>query len=30
VKKLLGVKRLDDWILNLNIGNVMHLSPLTL
>jgi len=30
VKTLLGVKRLEDWVLNLNIGNVMHLSPLTL
>jgi hypothetical protein len=30
VKSLLGVKRLEDWVLNLNIGNVMHLSPLTL
>ena len=30
VTNLLGVKRYEDWILNLNIGNVMHLSPLTL
>lgn len=30
VNNLLGVKRYEDWILNLNIGNVMHLSPLTL
>lgn len=30
VWKLLGIKWSDDWILNLNIGNVMHLSPLTL
>lgn len=30
VRTLLGVKRLEDWVLNLNIGNVMHLSPLTL
>ncbi|CAI2384584.1 unnamed protein product [Moneuplotes crassus] len=30
VTGLLGVKRFEDWILNLNIGNVMHLSPLTL
>ena len=29
VKSLLGVKRIEDWVLNLNIGNVMHLSPLT-
>lgn len=30
VTGLLGVKRYEDWILNLNIGNVMHLSPLGL
>jgi hypothetical protein len=30
VQSLLGVKRIEDWVLNLNIGNVMHLSPLTL
>lgn len=30
VTGLLGVKRYEDWILNLNIGNVMHLSPLNL
>jgi hypothetical protein len=30
VTSLLGVKRYEDWILNLNIGNVMHLSPLNL
>ena len=30
IGKLLGIKRLEDWIQNLNIGNVMHLSPLTL
>ena len=27
---MLGVKRYEVWILNLNIGNVMHLSPLGL
>jgi hypothetical protein len=27
VTGMLGIKRYDDWILNLNIGNVMHLSP---
>ena len=30
VTGMLGVKRHEDWILNLNIGNVMHLSPLGL
>lgn len=30
VTGMLGIKRYDDWILNLNIGNVMHLSPLGL
>ena len=30
VVTMLGVKRYEDWILNLNIGNVMHLSPLGL
>lgn len=30
VQELLGTRRLEDWILSLNIGNVMHLSPLTL
>jgi F0F1-type ATP synthase assembly protein I len=30
VTGMLGVKRYEDWILNLNIGNVMHLSPLGL
>jgi hypothetical protein len=28
VKTLLGVKDKDDWIFNLNIGNVMHLIPI--
>ena len=26
VRNTLGVKHSDDWIFNLNIGNVMHLS----
>ena len=26
VRNTLGLKQLDDWIYNLNIGNVMHLS----
>ena len=26
VKTILGVKDQDDWIFNLNIGNVMHLN----
>ena len=30
VKTILGVKEQDDWIFNLNIGNVMHLLPMTL
>lgn len=30
VTDILGIKRYEDWILNLNIGNVMHLSPLGL
>lgn len=30
VRNILGVKQKDDWIFNLNIGNVMHLTPLTL
>lgn len=28
VRNMLGVKHQDDWIFNLNIGNVMHLSPM--
>ena len=30
VKTILGVKDEDDWIYNLNIGNVMHLLPMSL
>jgi len=30
VKAILGVKDQDDWIFNLNIGNVMHLLPMSL
>ncbi len=26
VRNVLGIKHADDWIFNLNIGNVMHLS----
>ena len=29
VRNILGVKHKDDCIFNLNIGNVMHLSPLS-
>lgn len=28
VRNMLGIKHQDDWIFNLNIGNVMHLSPM--
>jgi hypothetical protein len=27
-RNLLGVKKFDDWINNLEIGNVMHLNPI--
>ena len=30
MKTILGVKDQDDWIFNLNIGNVMHLLPMSL
>ena len=30
VKTILGVKDSDDWIFNLNIGNVMHLLPMSI
>lgn len=30
VRFILGVKDKDDWIYNLNIGNVMHLMPMDL
>lgn len=26
---MLGVRKLDDWINNLEIGNIMHLNPLS-
>jgi hypothetical protein len=29
-RSLLGIKSKDDWIYNINIGNVMHLAPLSL
>lgn len=28
IRNKLGVKSEDDWILNLNIGNVMNMTPL--
>jgi hypothetical protein len=28
VRFILGIKEKDDWIYNLNIGNVMHLMPM--
>lgn len=28
VRTALGIKNQDDWIFNLNIGNVMHMSPI--
>ena len=28
-RNLLGVRKYDDWINNLEIGNVMHLNPIT-
>ena len=28
VRSALGIKNQDDWIFNLNIGNVMHMSPI--
>ena len=28
-RNMLGVRKFDDWINNLEIGNVMHLNPLT-
>ena len=30
LRNVLGIKHSDDWIFNLNIGNVMHLSPMNL
>ena len=28
IRSALGIKNQDDWIFNLNIGNVMHMSPI--
>ena len=28
-RNMLGVRKLDDWINNLEIGNIMHLNPLS-
>ena len=28
-RNLLGVRKFEDWIHNLEIGNVMHLNPIT-
>ena len=28
IRNTLGIKSSEDWILNLFIGNVMHLTPL--
>ena len=28
-RNLLGIRKFDDWINNLEIGNVMHLNPIT-
>ena len=30
IRNILGVKHSEDWIFNLNIGNVMHLAGMTL
>ena len=30
LRNLLGVQHSNDWIYSLNIGNVMHLSPMNL
>jgi hypothetical protein len=30
VRNNLGVRQTDDWIYNLNIGNVMHLSLMSI
>ena len=30
VRNILGIKHQDDWIFNLNIGNVMHLTPMNI
>lgn len=28
-RNMLGVRKFDDWINNLEIGNIMHLNPIT-
>lgn len=28
-RNMLGVRKFDDWIHALEIGNIMHLNPLT-
>lgn len=28
-RNMLGVRKFDDWIHSLEIGNIMHLNPLT-
>lgn len=28
VRSALGIMKTDDWIFNLNIGNVMHMTPI--
>lgn len=30
IRNILGIKHSEDWIFNLNIGNVMHLAGMTL
>jgi len=30
LRNILGVQHSNDWIFSLNIGNVMHLSPMNL
>ena len=30
IRNVLGVRHTDDWIFNLNIGNVMHLSTMNM
>lgn len=30
IRNVLGVRHADDWIFNLNIGNVMHLSTMNI
>lgn len=28
-RNMLGVRKFDDWINSLEIGNIMHLNPIT-